>query len=92
MRLNNHCNNAILRAVAKAYLTLKHQGTSLELFEFMKENKIISKSIDVSPKRIGSILDSTNHESTNYQIFRKVGTNSNDETVWELTKNDRWNV
>lgn len=42
--MNIRCNNAIIRAVAKVYLTFNNYATSLELFEFMKDNEITTKT------------------------------------------------
>jgi hypothetical protein len=92
MRMSNECNNAIIRAVAKTYLIINNQVTAIELFDFIKKHRIVSKSNDISSKTIGVILANASHKSANYQIFKKVGSNINDETVWELSQANKWSM
>ena len=91
MKMSTECNSAILRAVIKTVLTFNSQATSIELFDFIKKNKLLSKSNDISIKSIATVLTHASKSHTSYAVFKRAGFNENDELLWELNKPTIWN-
>ena len=51
MKMSTECNSAILRVVIKTILTFNSQVISIELFDFIKKNKLLSKIFKKLEKR-----------------------------------------